>query len=59
MGAPPAKENTQRNDAEAHRSLPGRSRFPPRIHLMAATMVSVRYYTTSPELTRMEVFGAV
>ena len=46
MGAPQATENTQGNDAEAYRSLPGRSRSPPKVHLMAATMVSVAYYTT-------------
>ena len=46
MGAPQATGNTQRNDAEAPRSLHGRSRFPPMVHLMPATMVYVRYYTT-------------
>ena len=46
MGAPQATENTQRNDEDAPRSLPVKSRFPPRVHIMAATMVSVAYYTT-------------
>ena len=37
MGAPQATDSTQGNDVEAHRSLAGRSRSPPRVHLMPAT----------------------
>ena len=46
MGAPQATESTQGNDAETHRSLPVILSTPPRVHLMAATRVYVRYYTT-------------
>ena len=46
MGAPPATGNTQGNDVEADRSFPEGSLSPPRIHLMPATMMCVRYYTT-------------
>ena len=46
MGAPQATESTQGNDAETHRSLPVILSTPPRVHLMAATRVSVAYYTT-------------
>ena len=46
MGAPQATENTQGNDAEAHSGLPGRSRSSPRIHILPATMVSFRLFST-------------
>ena len=46
MGAPQATESTQGNDAETHRSLPVIFTFPHGVHLMAATRVYVRYYTT-------------
>ena len=46
MGAPQATGNNLGDGAEVPRSLPGRFRFPPRVHLMAATRVYVRYYTT-------------
>ena len=46
MGAPQATGDTQGNDADAHRCLPVCSCSPPRVHLMAATMVYVAYYTT-------------
>ena len=46
MGAPQATKGTHKNVAEAHRSLSVISTFPPRVHLMPATMVYVRYYTT-------------
>ena len=45
-GGAASRGSTQGNAVEVHRSLPGRSRSPPTVHLRAATRVSVRYYTT-------------
>ena len=38
--------NTRGNDAETHRSLHGRAWWSPRVHLMPATRVSFRLFTT-------------
>ena len=45
-GGAASRGSTQGDAVEVHRSLPGRSRSPPKVHLMAATRVSVRYYTS-------------
>ena len=45
-GGAASRGSTQGNAVEVHRSLPGRSRSPPKVHLMAATSVCVRYYTS-------------
>ena len=45
-GGAASRGSTQGNAVEVHRSLPGRSRSPPKVHLMAATRVYVRYYTS-------------
>ena len=45
-GGAASRGSTQGNAVEVHRSLPGRSRSPPKVHLMAATGVYFRYYTT-------------
>ena len=45
-GGAASRGSTQGNAVEVHRSLPGRSRSPPKVHLMAATTACIRYYTT-------------
>ena len=45
-GGAASRGSTQGNAVEVHRSLPGRSRSPPKVHLMAATRVCIRYYTS-------------
>ena len=45
-GGAASRGSTQGNAVEVHRSLPGRSRSPPKVHLMPATRASIRYYTT-------------
>ena len=42
-GGAASRGSTQGNAVEVHRSLPGRSRSPSKVHLMAATRASVRY----------------
>ena len=60
MGAPQATDSTQGNDVEAHRSLAGMARSPPRVHIMPATRAQKPFVSAStpPNPTHVGVFDA-
>ena len=54
MGAPKGNVHALWKAAEPRRGLPERSRSPPRVHIMPATMLSVACYST-----RSDLFGGL